>query len=335
MTAFLIPDPTMVVDVSHWDPIIKPNELLDGGVTDVILKIGGGLTEDDLFCKNGELVAKFSPLLRLHGYWWDDPIYSSDNQVAHCKKIIQDSGLPVLSVWADMEQWWGDWDKHYQAARGLIGWGQVPVFDPTALDSHCHNFMNVLKAVFPNCGVYTGRGYITSYVPAMKNWLGNFWLWYAHWVHEPDKATKMNWQELRDTWLPDYDLNLNDTGIKLENVIGHQFTGDKCLLPGSYQNIFGTPRTAMDVSVFRSDFMENLAPLPTASPHLQKPQIGGKEYIFLGAHLWVRSTPDESGKLIDSLTKSQRVNVLEINGKFAHIEKPAGWVDLSYLTLLG
>ena len=331
----IIPNPTLVVDFSHWNPIVKPQELLDGGVTDVILKVGGALDEDDLFRKNGEIVAKFSPLLRLHGYWWDDPIYSSDNQVDHCTKIVKDSGLPVLSIWADMEQWWGNWDKYYQARRGLIAWSKVPMFDPKALDNHCHNFINVLKAGFLNSGIYSSRGHITSYAPAMKTWLGNVWIWYAQWGRQPGKATKMTWQELRASWMPDYTLNLKDTGIQPESMKGHQFTGDQCLLPGSYQNIFGT-RTPIDVSVFRRDFMEGLAngaPPTPAIPEIPIPPANG--FIFLGAHLWVRNLPNETtARLIDSLTKDQRVNVLEIQGDWARLEKPAGWVRLGWLTKL-
>jgi hypothetical protein len=49
----------------------------------------------------------------------------------------------------------------------------------------------------------------------------------------------------------------------------------------------------------------------------------------------VRNLPNETtARLIESLTKDQRVNVLEIQGDWARIEKPAGWVRLSWLTKL-
>jgi hypothetical protein len=49
----------------------------------------------------------------------------------------------------------------------------------------------------------------------------------------------------------------------------------------------------------------------------------------------VRNQPNETtARLIDSLTKDQRVNVLEIQGEWARIENPAGWVRLNWLTKL-
>ncbi len=76
MPATIIADRLLVTDHSHWDVMLKPQELIDGGVTDVILKAGSGLGVDSRFQKNGENVAKYSKYLRLHAYWWDDPLVS-------------------------------------------------------------------------------------------------------------------------------------------------------------------------------------------------------------------------------------------------------------------
>jgi hypothetical protein len=255
-------------------------------------------------------------------------------------KIVQSSGLPILSIWADQEQWWGDWGRYNDARWGRRAWKEVPVIAAAALERHYHNFATLLWTAFPNSGIYTGRGFITTYAPAMKFWLADHLIWFAQYRFQPGKATNMTWQELKREWLPDYDPDIRDTGIRAEHVMGHQFSGDVCMLPGSYQNIFGR-RTPMDLSVFRADFMEKLGGTPLSPlgdiPPFEKPQMGGdegKEYIFLGNFLWVRSMPDESGKfkLVDSLMKSQRVTVLEIRGKWARIEKPAGWVDFAWLT---
>jgi hypothetical protein len=336
MPVTIITNPTLVVDISQWDPMIKPQELIDGGVTDVILKIGGGITEDPMFRENGCLLAQYNKL-RLHGYWWDDPIYDPGHQVDQMTKIIQSYGLPILSVWADQEQWWSDWNLWGQAKAGKLAWGKVPVFKPLALDSHYHNFANTLVGAFPNSGVYTGRGFITSYVPTMKYWLFFFKSWFSQYGHQPAAPTQMSWQTLKSSWMPDYDPNILDTGLKPENIVGHQFTGDVCRLPGSYYSDQVT-RVALDVSAFRADFMENLAggsqPKPTVPitpPDQPIPNVG-QAYIFLGSFLWVLATPTANPKLVDSLTHDQRVNVLEIQGKYARIDKPAGWVELAWLT---
>jgi hypothetical protein len=172
----------------------------------------------------------------------------------------------------------------------------------------------------------------------MKTWLGNYKIWFAAYGKQPAIATQMTWQTLKDKWMPDYDPIYKDTGIVKENIVGHQFTGDRCLLPGGYQDVLGLKRKTMDVSVFQRSFMEQLGEVPTSPfepPAPPAPGPSGNPYIFLGSHLWVRNLPNETtARLIESLTKDQRVNVLEIQGDWARIEKPAGWVRLSWLTKL-
>jgi len=173
----------------------------------------------------------------------------------------------------------------------------------------------------------------------MKNWLGKYKIWFAAYGKQPAIATKLTWLEFRVKWLPDYDPIIKDTGIVKENIVGHQFTGDRCLLPGSYQDILGMRRKAIDVSVFQRSFMEHLGEVkpggPVPPPVDPGPVPAGKPYIFLGWHLWVRNLPNETtARLIDSLTKDQRVLVVEILGDWARLDKPAGWVRLSWLTKL-
>jgi hypothetical protein len=338
MPASIITDRILATDHSHWDVLIKPQELIDGGVTDVILKAGSGLTIDRGFQSNAMAVAKYSKYLRLHAYWWDDPLVSGNLQADYAANILKNVGVPVLSLWADMEQWWSDWNKWLSARAGKLAWSAVPVFKPLSLDSHCKSFAEALTKVWPVTGIYTGRGFIMTYAPSMKNWLGNYKIWLAAYGRQPGTATKMSWQDLRDNWLPDYDPIIKETGIVKENIVGHQFTGDKCMLPGSYTDSLGLRRKPVDVSVFQRSFMEQLGEVGTGGPIQPPPPVSvptGTPYIFLGTHLWVRSLPNETtAKLIDSLTKDERVNVLEIQGDWARLEKPAGWVRLSWLTKL-
>jgi len=339
MPATIITDRVLVTDHSYWDVMLKPQELIDGGVTDVILKAGSGMGVDGRFQKNGEEVAKYSSHLRLHAYWWDDPITGGNAEAEFAAQTLKASGLPVLSLWGDMEQWWSDWNKWLAARSGRLPWNQVPMFKPWALDSHFKAFAEALAKVWPVTGIYTGRGFVTSYAPTMKNWLGNYKIWIPMYGKQPAAATKLTWQELRDKFLPDYDPIYKDTGIVKENIVGHQFTGDRCLLPGAYGDILGLKRSATDVNVFQRSFMEQLGEVgagqPIEVPVEPIPAPTGMPYIFLGWHLWVRDLPSETNfKLIDALTKDQRVTVLEINGDWARLEKPAGWTRLSWLTKL-
>jgi hypothetical protein len=338
MPATMITDRVLVTDHSHWEVMLKPQELIDGGVTDVILKAGSGMGVDSSFQKNGENVAKYSKYLRLHAYWWDDPIAGGNAEANFVVQTLKKSGLPILSLWADLEQWWSDWNKWMAARLGRLPWGQVPTFQPWALDSHCKAFVEALARLWPITGIYTGRGFVTTYAPTMKTWLSNYKIWFAAYGKQPAVATQMTWQTLKDKWLPDYDPIYKDTGMVKDNIVGHQFTGDRCILPGGYQDVLGLKRKAMDVSVFQRSFMEQLGEVPTSPinpPAPPAPGPSGNPYIFLGSHLWVRNLPNETtARLIDSLTKDQRVNVLEIQGEWARIEKPAGWVRLSWLTKL-
>jgi len=100
-------------------------------------------------------------------------------------------------------------------------------------------------------------------------------------------------------------------------------------------------RKPMDVNVFQRAYMESLGEVQDGGGIDDGngeviPPIAGDQYIFLGTHLWVRDQPNETtAKLVDSLTKDQRVKVLEIQGEWARLEKPAGWVKISWLTKLG
>jgi hypothetical protein len=337
MAATMITDRVLVTDHSYWEVMIRPQELIDGGVTDVILRAGSGLGIDTRFQKNGEVVAKYSKYLRLHAYWWDDPIVSGNAQAEFAGEKLKASGLPVLSLWGDMEQWWSNWAKWTAARAGKLPWKDVPVFKPWALDSHSRAFAEALVKVWPVTGLYTGRGFITTYAPTMKYWLGKYKIWFAAWGKQPAVATKMTWKELREKWLPNYDPIYKDTGILKENIVGHQFTGDRCILPGGYQDVLGWRGKVMDVSVFQRSFMEHMGEVtgPVPEPVDPNPVPGGKPYIFLGSHLWVRNLPNETtARLIDSLSKDQRVLVLETQGDWALLENPAGWVRLNWLTKL-
>ena len=72
----------------------------------------------------------------------------------------------------------------------------------------------------------------------------------------------MSWEELKASWLPNYDVY---TSPGMTDVVGHQFTGDRCHLPGVYDNGLGMNailyknRTALDISVFKADFLSSIS----------------------------------------------------------------------------
>jgi hypothetical protein len=77
----------------------------------------------------------------------------------------------------------------------------------------------------------------------------------------------MSWAQLKSYWLPDYNIRLA-TGQPEAQVMGHQFTGDACILPGTTAQ--NGRCMAVDVSVFKHEFMDGLrgtvTPVPTPVP---------------------------------------------------------------------
>jgi hypothetical protein len=67
----------------------------------------------------------------------------------------------------------------------------------------------------------------------MNTWLPQYRSWVPQYGKQPKEATQMTWAQLVASWLPDYDIILA-AGQLPELVMGHQFTGDSCILPGSY-----------------------------------------------------------------------------------------------------
>jgi hypothetical protein len=256
----IISDPTIVLDISLYDPYISPRVWLEAGVTDVIVKLGSGMCADAVAL---DLAKQVAPWLRLHAYWWDDPLYLPEYQINTIKNTIQKSGLQFLSVWLDMEQWWSNWNDWYLARRGQKEWSAVPYFNPGRLSEHFFSTNFLLRKEFEG-GIYTGRGFITSWAPAMKNWIGEIGVpvWAAQYGRQPKEATYITWNEFKQKWLPDYDPDLSLTGIYPRQLWGHQFTGDKFMLPGAWQDAKHLKGNFMDVSIFSKAKMDSLGKAP-------------------------------------------------------------------------
>ena len=84
-------------------------------------------------------------------YHWIDPTKDAERQVSDTLRDIRESGLPVLAVFADFEQWWSRWDEWYRAIRREIAWELVSRFRGNRLSRHAKD---VFKA-FEDGGVKT------------------------------------------------------------------------------------------------------------------------------------------------------------------------------------
>ena len=228
----------LVIDVSLWDDHLNIQELIDGGVQSVIL---GLYKKWSLFryvlndnCKRILDQVCASPLILQTYYYYypqNDPLQEAD---WFCDQM---AGYPVRYAWLDAEN----------ASAAM---------DPKLRSEQYRRFALELHTRFPNSGVYTANWFISANAPEMNLWLPHYRAWVSHYGHQPPAAEAMSWATLKAEWLPNYDIILAPGQLPAQ-VVGHQFTGDRCELPGVYdaKNV----RRTLDVSEFTPAFMAELS----------------------------------------------------------------------------
>jgi len=302
--------PELVIDISKWDYQINTRELEDGGVKAVIVKMGSNKTIDANFRKHAENVAKSN--LILMAYHWDDIIYSPVDQAQWAVQTVKSSGYPVKFLWGDLEQYWINWTVKIPGNKSNIS-------------LHMQKYSETMKSLYPNYGIYTGKGFITQYAPDMKNWLGTYNMWYAQWgVYLPAKY--MEWYELKQNWMPNYDLSLT-AGVNPALLYGHQFTGDRVYLRGVYDSRGNW--TKLDVSVFNQDFLTSISNIPIPPV----PPVPTKTYMVTSYLLNVRPTPDTLGAPIRVLKQGDLIQVKGIINNWAALAE-GGYVYATYVRLV-
>ena len=330
-------DRRLVIDISKWQDHVKPEEL--EGVEAVILKSGSGMFRDPKFEKHGAVIANAG--ITLMAYHWDDITVDPAEQAEWALEDIAKVGLPVKFIWADQEQSWVDWDEFREAALSKIPWSSVKRAASKNISSHNNTFMRTLSALAPKglCGVYTNRGFTSSWAKETKSWIGNYQLWVAHYGNQPKKRTEMTWAELKQKWLPDYNPALPE-GADVKKLLGHQFTGDRCLLPGVYRN--ATELSPLDVNVFDGAFIDQIKEskvlvkakkVEVNEPPVWPTNLAGADSKFIvNVHaLNIRKGPGVDFDVQGILTNNQQVTATERQGKWAKLAS-GGWVYAAYLT---
>jgi hypothetical protein len=254
----------------------------------------------------------------LQAYIWDDIILGCDQQVEWLVKTIKTEGLPIKWIWVDQEQWWLDWTAWQQARGGKIPWSSVPKGSPAIINSHFENFNRQLHSQIPQSGVYTNNGFVTTWAPGMNNWLPQYRAWVPHYGRQPKEATRMTWTQFKGSWLPNYDIILS-AGQKPTLVVGHQFTGDICMLPGSYNQSGGV--LPLDVNVFSKVFIDEIrtselgtTPIPIPTP---VPQPAYVDYVVLYSRINVRAYPSSTATWLRFAVKGEILHVVKIENGWA------------------
>jgi hypothetical protein len=335
-------NPRIVIDISKWQDHVKPDEL--EGVEAVILKSGSGMNRDPKFEVHGAVLANAG--IPLMAYHWDDITVDPAEQAEWALEYIEKTGLPIKFLWADQEQSWINWEEFYAAAQSKIAWSAVKRASSKNISLHNNVFIKTLAAKMSKdmCGIYTNRGFTSSWAQETKNWIGGYNLWVAHYWNHPNKKTEMTWAELKEKWLPNYKPSIPD-GADVEKLIGHQFTGDRCILPGVYRD--ANNLSPLDVNMFDGGFIDQIK-TSKATVKAKKTKEGqpdvwsdtqldtkkGSNFLVNVDTLNIRKGPGIDYEIRGFLTKNEQVTVEERQGKWARLTS-GGWVYAAYLTPVG
>lgn len=341
-----ITDPVLAPDVSLWVDHINAKEFEDGGCQSIVIglyrtTINGKWVLNATSRKQCQEVVTNSSLA-LQVYYWDDIILNPQEQADWVAETLQIEGLPIKWVWADQEQWWANWNEWYQFRNGSIPASSVTKASPANISSHNLAFNQRLKSKFPNMGVYTNKGFVASWALPMDTWLPDYAAWVPQYGRQPATATQMTWEELKANWLPTYDIVLS-AGQLPAQVKGHQFTGDRCILPGSYteQNL----PMALDVNVFSKAFIDSLKGIIPEPPPLPHPAICptcGQAWIDKPANQYyvnkllvnVRSEPRTTAAWVAYARLNEIFTVYETSGDYSRVGD-GRWIFSQYLTKKG
>jgi uncharacterized protein YgiM (DUF1202 family) len=322
-------DPVLAPDVSDWCDHINPREFEDAGCASVVVGLYPTLDNSGnkvLSARSRQHcvdVATKSSMV-LQAYFWDDIILDPLKQADWVVQTLRKEGLPIKWIWIDQEQWWTDWTAWQKARGGLIPMSSVPTASPAAISMHCESFNRRLHSQIPQNGVYTNNGFVSSWAPGMDNWLSQYYAWVPHYGRQPKEVTRMSWATFKENWLPNYEIVLSP-GQKPAQVMGHQFTGDACILPGSYNQFGGS--LPLDVNVFSKAFIDSirasdltgvLIPEPTPAP-TPPPPAGTKEYVVQYARVNVRAAPSGSATWVRYAVKDEVLYVVKIENDWAQL----------------
>jgi hypothetical protein len=366
-----------------WCNHIKAAEFEAGGCESVIVGLYpitvAGKWQLNPICRNQCIEVATHSQMVLQAYYWDDITLDPLKQAAWVAETIQKEGLPIKFVWADMEQWWLDWAAWANARAGKIPWSQVKAASGLAISGHMWAFCSTLASAthvadVPNAGskpawatgIYTNNGFVASWAPGMNAWLPGFKQWVAQYKKEPQQVTPMSWVQLAASWLPDYDIALA-VGQLPGQVEGHQFTGDVCELPGSYDQ-YGR-ELPLDVSVFERKFIAGLkgganpaapttsapvvisTPTPATAPATQvvgMPDGGSTPsratyptyQVIPGVNPNVHKLASASSSVIGVIMAGTVVQIDTVANGYSHMQAMAGfpgggWLYSSYLKKQG
>jgi hypothetical protein len=331
----IINDPVLAPDVSLWVVKLNAREFEDGGCGSIVVglypQMVNGVRQLHPACRQQVLDVMTNTHLVLQVYLWDDIILSPTMQADWLISTIRAEGIDARFIWIDQEQWWTDWGAWHRHDP------VIPRMAPDAISSHNWSCVNRVKAQFPGTGVYTNQNFVVSNSPQMNTWLGQHHSWIPHYGRQPGGHTLMSWDELKEHWMPTYDP-IRSAGQPAEMMMGHQFTGDRCMLPGSY-NQYGKCND-LDVSIFRRSFIDSIrngsapVPVPVPPPAPVPPPVTYKICKVLYTRINIRAKASQMSAWVRFAVLNEILQVLTgvvVNGYIELTDHT--WVYAAYVSV--
>jgi hypothetical protein len=333
----------LVIDVSRYENRMDPVILQSNGVALPIIKCSSGKTEDTGFRAHAATALRVYKKIAV--YHWIDPTISALENSNTVLNLLSATKFPIAFVMLDFEQWWADWSRWYMARNKQIPMSDVPEVSGSYLSLHALAIKRAVADVFRTV-TYVGKWFLDSYSPQARTWLANEETVISAYPHQPPVRTKMTWQQLK----PYYPTALP---IGVGNIIGHQFSGDRCMLPGVYEISAGKEiNPGLDVSMFDIGFLQScgvnatpvgtFAPAPTPPvPPVPPPAPVGIKFAWGTANgapvqaVNVRGGPSANYPIVKILYKTTTPFVYLIippdpKTGYAQLADGSGWVFFNY-----
>jgi GH25 family lysozyme M1 (1,4-beta-N-acetylmuramidase) len=304
---------TIGIDISHWDPYIEVNKI-DPAVKIAILKISQGTFLDPSFATNAKKLQDSGRTIA--GYVWPDPEIAPAKSIDAAIGWIKASGLQLSAVFLDIEQ--------THSAKG------APL-SSTLLDSHTHQSWMLAKAAWGSkAAMYIRTSWIVEFAPKVSDWLAAEMvpLWLAEYRTQVPKGTMLSWADLMKIWLPKYSPTV-PAECTMAQVVGHQFTGDRAVLPGFYGNDKYAP-VMLDVNMFDPSFFGAPSGVPAvpASVAVVYPWYVNTAYL-----LNVRAGPGTQYPVIGQMVQGSKAQVKDTSTIYPvwYQLLNGGWVSSIYM----
>lgn len=313
----------LVVDIATYTKGVDPLPLHDASVQLMILKV------DDLFTRNGKILVNSG--MPIAAYHWIDPTLDANQQVADTLGILRSSGLPVLAIFADFEQWWSKWDEWHRAIRKTLAWNLVSRFSPGKISSHAKQVFEGFAASEWKTIGYTRASFVAEFAPGAVAWMPQYRWWLAHYLEFGKQ--QLSWADLKANILPRVNFSpALPPGVTQDKVVGHQFTGDELSLPGLYGNIMRTEFSEVDVNLFDEQFLAEIGAIPQPKP---LPEAQYEAVVTASPTLRVRSGPGTSFEHLYSLKKGEPVELTEITEGWGKIRSfGEEWCSAEFLEIV-